>query len=386
MSLKRSLALIVVLALVAGLLAGCGSKPAQQAEEKKDKESATIKIGVGAPLTGSSANDGQMIRKGAELAAELANKAGGLNGRKFEIVPADDKSDPKEGAAIANKFASDPSILAVVGHYNSSVTLAGAPIYNKGGVVEISPGSSSPAVSGVGPFTFRTVVTDAFQGKLIVEWATKDLGFKTAAVVFENDDYGRGLKDVFTKEFTAAGGKVLVEQTYMAGETTDFSAILTKIKEAKPDVILLGGLYNETALIAKQMKNLGFKVPIMGSDGLYSDALMKLGGEAVEGIMMVGAFDVGNPDPVVKEFVKAFREKYNEDPNTFAAFSYDAAKLVIEGLKKYGPDRKSPQKYLKEVKDWPGVSGRTTFNDKGDTIKPLLKLVVKNGKFAIWKK
>ncbi len=371
----------LLLAGICGLmLAGCG-----QSKSGAD-DSKVLKLGFVAPLSGASAQDGESMRKGATLAAEIVNKKGGINGKTVEFVSQDDKSDPKEAAAVANKFSSDKSILAVVGHFNSSCTLAGAPIYNKAGVVEISPGSSSPAVSGIGKFTFRTITTDAFQGAYLAKWAVQEEGFKKLAVVYENTDYGQGIASVIEKEAAQMGAAVVAKEAYILGETKDFSAIVSKLKSVNPDVIIIGGLYNEAALIAKQARRSGLETPFMGVDAIYSDALIKLGGEAVEGIMLTGFFHSSNTNPATQEFIKAYKEKYNEEPGTYAAYSYDAARLIIEALEKGKTDRAGIQAYLASVKDFKGATGTTTFDEKHDCIKEPLKLVIKGGKFEIYKK
>lgn len=416
MNLKRKTALILAFALTVTLLltalTACGSSATTAATTAATTKAATsaavttaaattaattaaattaaatgtLKLGFAAPLTGASAQDGDSMKKGAQLAIDLANKAGGINGKKLEIAFEDDKSDPKEAASIANKFASDKSILAVLGHYNSSCTLAGAPIYNKAELVEISGGSSSPAVSAAGPYTFRTITTDAVQGKYLMEWAAKDEGYKSIAVIYENTDYGQGFLKIAEEQATALGVSIVAKEAYVLGQTKDFSSIVTKVKNAKPDVIMIGGLYNETALIAKQMQRSGYKAPIMGVDGIYSDALIQLGGDAVEGIMTTAFFHSSSTSKETQDFIAAYKAAYKEEPGTYAAYVYDAANIVIEALKKGATDRKGIMTYLTTLKDFKGVTGNTTFDVNGDSIKNPLKLVVKGGKFELYKK
>ena len=379
---SRTWKTLLVVGISSLLLVGCGGggKSGGTADSK------TIKIGFVAPLTGPSAQDGESMLKGAKLAADIVNKKGGIGGKQIEIVSQDDKSDPKEAAAVANKFSADKSIMAVVGHFNSSCTLAGAPIYNKAGVVEISPGSSSPAVSGIGKFTFRTITTDAFQGAYLAKWAIKDEGFKKIAVVYENTDYGQGISTVIEQEATKMGATVVAKEAYILGETKDFSAIVSKLKAAGPDVIIIGGLYNETALIAKQARRSGLNAPFMGVDAIYSDALIKLGGDAVNGIMLTGFFHSNSTNPEAQAFIKAYKELYKDEPGTYAAYSYDAASMVIEALQKGKTDRAGIQAYLESVKGFKGATGSTTFDEKHDCIKEPLKMIIKDGKFDIYKK
>lgn len=381
MGRSRLVQALLSMALAGLLLAGCASGGGGSTADSK-----TIKIGFVAPLTGASAQDGEAMRKGALLAADLVNSKGGINGKKIEIVAQDDKSDPKEAAAVANKFASDTSIMAVVGHFNSSCTLAGAPIYNKAGVVEISPGSSSPAVSGVGPYTFRTITTDAFQGQYLANWAVKEEGFKRIAVIYENTDYGQGIANVIDSEAAKLGATIVAKETYILGETKDFSAIISKVKAASPDVIIVGGLYNETALIEKQARRSSLAAPFMGVDGIYSDALIKLGAEATEGTRLTGFFHNSSKKEQTQNFIKAYKEKYKEEPGTYAAYSYDAASLIIEALQNGKSDRKGIMEYLAGVKNFKGATGDTSFDAKHDAIKEPLKLIVKDGKFQVYSK
>jgi branched-chain amino acid transport system substrate-binding protein len=376
---KSGLICIALLVVFALALAGCGGSSAPA-------DSKALKIGFAGPTTGSSAQDGEAMRKGALLAAELVNKAGGINGKKIEIVAANDKSDPKEAAAIANKFSADASILAVIGHFNSSCTLAGAPIYNKAGVVEISGGSSSPAVTKAGPYTFRTITTDAFQGKYLTDWVVKDEGYKNIAIIYENTDYGQGLLNVIEAEAPKLGAKIVAKEAYLLGETKDFSAIVAKVKAANPDAIIIGGLYNEAALIAKQARKSDLKTPLFGVDGLYSDALVKVGAEAVEGFRLTGFFHTSSSSKETQDFIKAYKEAYKEEPGTYAAYTYDAANIIIEALKQGKTDRKGIMEYLTPLKGFKGVTGVTNFDENGDCIKEPLRLIVNDGKFQIYKK
>lgn len=377
--MSKVISVLLFVVLVMSAFVGCG-QPAAPAESE------TIKLGFAGPLTGPSAQDGESMKNGAALAADLVNKAGGINGKMIEFEFADDKSDPKEAAAVANKFTSDVNLMAVIGHFNSSCTLAGAPIYNKAGIVEISGGSSSPAVSEAGPYTFRTITTDAFQGQYLVNWAVNDEGFKKIAVVYENTDYGQGILSVTEAEAAKLGAEIVAKEAYILGQTKDFSSIVTNIKAAAPDVIIIGGLYNETALFAKQAQRSGLAIPMMGVDGIYSDALVELGGEAVEGIMLTGFFHASSPSPVTQDFIAAYKAAYNTEPGTYAAYTYDAASIVIDAMKNGAADRKAIMEYLTTLKDYNGVTGVTSFDENGDCIKEPLKLIVKDGKFEVYSK
>lgn len=383
---KKKATQIFVAGLVLSLvMSGCGTTSVSTPDSSKATTGGNIKIGVAGPFTGPIAETGATIKKAVELAAEEVNKSGGINGKQIELVIEDDKADPKESASIANKFAADKSILGVIANYTSSTTLAGAPIYNKVGLSQLSYGSTSPAVTNAGPNTFRDITTDAYDGEFVAQW-TVDEGFKNIAILYENDDYGKGLADVYNKKVTSLGAKVVMQEPYNLGETKDFSAILTKMKNNNPDAIFIAGQYNEAAMIIKQGKRLGINYPVIGSNGLYSDALIQLGGQDVEGLLVIGAFHRSADYPEAKAFIDAYKSKFGSEPDIWAAFAYDAAKIMFNAVKNGGEDRKKINDWLTTMKDFKGATGTTTFDQNGDCIKQPLKLIVKNGKFEMYKK
>jgi len=374
---KKLLALSMVLPMLLAVTAGFVWSQAQ-----KDN----LVIAVAGPLTGTSAQDGTAIKNGASLAADQINRRGGINGRNIEVIAEDDRSDPKEAANVANKLVNDSRVLAVIGHYNSSCTLAGAPIYNRGKVVEVSAGSTSPAVSQAGPYTFRVIVTDAFQGDFVARWMVKDEALKKIVILYENDDYGVGLKDVMLKKIPEYGGQVVGVESYYLGETKDFTPYITKLKAVNPDGLFIAGLYNEAALIAKQAADQGWMPRTFGVDGIYSPALVTLGGKAVEGVGVSGFFHPELPVPAVQQYVKEYKEKYNKEAGTYDAFGYDAMLVLAEAMAKGGTDRESIKNHMTTLKGLSGVTGITTFDENGDVVKDPYKLVVKDGKFQPYQK
>lgn len=364
------------LALLSILLSSCAPKAAGS-----DK----LVIAVTGALTGPSAQDGGDIKRGAELAVANINGSGGINGKQIELITEDDRSDPKEAANVANKLVNDSRVLAVIGHYNSSCTLAGAPIYNKAGLLEVTAGSTSPAVSKAGPYTFRVIVTDAFQGDVVTRWMVEEYGHKKVAIMWENDDYGAGLRDVISASVKKYGGEVVGVESYIFGETKDFASSITKLRALNPDALFIAGLYTEGSLIAKQAAAVDWTPPIFGVDGLYTPAYIELGGKAVEGTIVVGFFHESSTDPLVQKFVKDYEAKVGAKPSTYAAYGYDAMMILAEAIKNVGPDRTKMMEYLTTLKDFKGITGATTFDENGDCIKSPLKLQVKNGEYVIIK-
>lgn len=371
--LKRLIATGLTAVMTVGLLAGCGGSG----------DSDTIKIGLATPLTGASAQDGKAIQNGVNLAVKQVNDEGGIDGKQVEVTAEDDKGDSSEAATVANKLAQDDSILAVVGHFNSSCTLAGAPIYNQAGIVQISPGSSSEAVSDAGDYTFRTITTDAVQGQYLAEWCVNELGYKNIAILYENDDYGLGLADVAQRETEALGATVTVREAYEVNQT-DYSTVLTKVAASDADVLIIGGLYNETALIAKQMSDNGIgEMPIMGVDAIYSDALIELGGDAVNGIKLTAYFSDSSESQVTQDFIAAYTEEYGEAPGTYAAYAYDAALMILDAIKNAGTDRAAIRDYIADIDGFEGATGTASFDENGDVIKEPLRMEIKDGAFTL---
>lgn len=346
-----------------------------------------VKIGWYGPTSGSNAQDGQDGRLGAEIARDLVNAEGGVNGRMVEIVFADDKGDPKEGASIATMFAANKDIIGVAGPFNSSVMLAAAPIYNRAKLANIGWGVSSPMITTAGPYIYRVQFTDSLGGDFVAKWMANDEGMKNVAVVYENTDYGVGLLDVMKKSVPHYGGKIVAEASYMQGQTKDFSSIITSLKQANPDAVFMGSVYNETALFAVQAKDLGFTAPIFGTDGLFSDGLLELGGTAVNDLRCFCVFYHEFEKPAVQKLVKAYREKTGKNPSTWVALSYDSTMAVIEAI------RKAEAKTREEVKQsldnfgvWEGATGKIEFDENGDVKKEFSKIIVKDGKFVPYTK
>ena len=375
-TLKKVAALGLAVAMVAGVV-GCGGS---------GSSADAVKIGLATPLTGASAQDGKAIQNGVNLAVKMKNEAGGINGKTVEVVAEDDKGDSSEAATVANKLAQDDSILAVIGHFNSSCTLAGAPIYNNAVVVEISPGSSSAAVTDAGDYTFRVITTDAVQGQYLADWCVNELGYKNVAILYENDDYGLGLADVAEEETGKLGAKTVVKEAYEVGQT-DFSTVLTKVAASDAEVLIIGGLYNETALIAKQMADNGLgDMQIMGVDAIYSGALIDLGGEAVDGIKLTAYFSENSDNAKSQEFVTAYQEEYGEVPGTYAAYAYDAALVVMDAIENAGEDRVAIRDYMSKIEGFEGSTGTATFDKNGDVIKAPLRMEIQDGKYTIVEK
>lgn len=367
-----------VAALVLIAFGGCGKKA-----EK------TYLVGVTGPFTGDGAQYGEMLRMAAEMRADEINAAGGINGIPLELEFQDDKGDPKEAANAAQKLGSNPNVLAVLGHFNSSCSLAGKEVYNSMGVLQLSPGSTNVTVCEGGDWTFRNVYRDDFQGQFIADFIKYVLGYGRVAVFFDNDDYGRGLRDSFAERAEEIGLEIVREEAYVR-DTQEYTPQLTQIIAKKPDIIFISGLYANAAMILTQARNLGIETPFIGGDGLLSADLVTNAGKASEGVIVTCPFLPTVGEEKTRNFVTSFKQRYGTEPDAWAALTYDALGIVAEAVEKAGPDRKAIRDYVAAMdspeKSYDGVAGLTYFDADGDCMKPLIVAVVKDGEFVPFEK
>ena len=343
-----------------------------------------IYIALSAPLTGTYAEYGQNFKKAMTLGIDWINADGGINGRPIELVIGDSKGDPKESAALAQKFTSDERIVAELGDFTSTCCLAAQPIYQRAGMVQLSPTSSHPSFAPGSPWSFGIIGTQAGEGPFMARYAVETLGKKKLAVLHINNDWGIVAKDMFVKGAEAIGSEIVGVEHYFE-EERDFTAVLTKMRGLKPELIYICSMYNDAALISKQREKLGWTdVSVMGPGSLYSPKLIEIGGSAVDGLYTSSLFFPKDPRPEVQKFVKGFEAKYDATPNLFAAIAYDAINLMAATIRKSGTDRKAIRDELAKTKDFPAVAGNITFTEHGDVVKEYRKLVIRNGQFEIY--
>jgi len=392
---RRVLAALAALVAVAMIATGCSS-PAPEGGGEAPAEAVTIKIGIGAPLTQGAVALGQGMKRGAGLAIQQANESAEAKelGITFEGVDGDDQGDPKTGVTVANTFASDANLVGVMGHLNSGVSIPASKVYNDNKLVMISPASTNPALTLQG-FTnvFRVCTIDSVQGPVGADVAFTNFGLKSAVVIDDSTPYGEGLAAEFAKQFEAVGGKVLfTEKT--SDKDTDFNALVTKIKDAKPDVIYYGGIYNAGALLSKQASDAGVEAPLMGGDGLFDAEFVNLGGDATDGDYCTS---VGLPIdklPNGQAFIAAYEAAYpNDEIAAYDAYAYDAANLIIQAVLKVAAEQGADAVTSPAGKDAiiaavaatnaEGVTGAIAFDANGDTTnKAITTYQVKSGAWA----
>lgn len=370
------------------LLAACGKTSSETggAAEGADDSSSFV-VAIAAPLTGESSEFGAQLRMGAELFQEQLNAAGGIDGRKLELQFGDDAGKAEQAQTVATNIASNDEVMAVLGHYNSSCSLAGKGLYTDAGLVMFSPASTNVEVTKNSDFVYRNIFTDDFQGISLANYVAKVLELKNVAILFDNDDYGSGLKESFKGEAQKLGLNVVNELAFTR-DAPDFRSQLTTIQgnQTPPDVILIAGLYTQGANIARQARDLGLTAQIIGGDGLFSEKYISLAGAAAEGTFISCPFLVELGGEKASSFVDAFKSKYNREPDAWAALSYDAMAILCEGMKKNGISREAVQEYLKTVNSpetaFSGVVGDTYFDAEGDCRRPVQMAQVKDGKYV----
>ncbi len=370
MKFKQGLSLSLATAAVL-VLSACGKQeapPAPKTEAPKPVEQppVTVKIGHVAPLTGGIAHLGKDNENGARLAIEEANAAGvTLGGRKvkFELLAEDDQADPKAGTTVAQKLV-DAKVAGVVGHLNSGTTIPASAIYDHAGLPMITGAATNPKLTEQGfKGVFRIVGRDDQQGPAVANYLVSQVKPKVVAVVDDATAYGEGLANEVEKSLKAAGVKVLPREKG-TDKTADWKAVLTKIKGKKPDAVFYGGMDATGGPLLKQGRELGIKAVFSFGDGACTDKMKELAGESAEGLICSQA---GIPvQAASKKFLDAYKARFNMDPILYSPFTYDAASLLIESMKK--ADSADPVKYLPELQkiSFHGTSGRIEFDAKGD--------------------
>ncbi len=343
----------------------------------------TIKVGEFASMTGKEATFGTSSHEGTLLAIEEINAAGGVLGKKLELVTEDDQSKAGEPATVVNKLISRDGCVAILGEVASSRSLEAAPICMQNKVPMISPSSTNPKVTETGDYIFRVCFIDPFQGTVMANFATHTLNEKKVAVFTDvKSDYSKGLAKFFKEQFAKNGGQIVAELDYNGGDK-DFKGQLTAIKAANPDGVFVPGYYTDVALICIQAKQLGLEVPFYGGDGWESEKLTEIGKDAVEKNYFSTHYhpDVGSETS--KKFLANYKKRFNnKTPDALAACGYDSAAVLADAIKRAGStDGSKIREALAATKDFDGVTGKITINEKRDATKSAVILQIKDGKY-----
>lgn len=358
----------------------CG-QGCERTDPSEDGAKEKVKIGAVLPLTGEVANYGQDTKAGVDLAIEIANRTS--KKYLFEVIYEDSKGLAKEGVLATQKLVNTDKVPAIIGDNVSAPTMAIVPVIDKSRVVLLSPSASSPKLSGISKYFFRVYPSDTAEGSLMAETAYNKLHLRSVGVLYVNNDFGVGLRDVFSKEFATLGGNIAVTEGYSQGQT-DFRTILATAKDSNPDALYLAGYYKDGGLILKQARELGLNVPMLGSTTHEDPQLIAIGGNAVEGLVYPYStgFDPHSQRDIVRDFITQFKSRNNRDPGLIAALGYDCANLISNAIENGGTSAEAIRTYLAKTKEFPGAAGNVSFDEKGDVHKPILLKTVRDGRFV----
>jgi branched-chain amino acid transport system substrate-binding protein len=373
------------------------------------KKEDVVVLGEYGSLTGVTATFGKSTQRGIEMALDEINKAGGIEGKPIRIIVEDDQSKPEEAATAVKKLINQDKVLLVLGEVASSRSLAGAPICQEAGVPMITPSSTNPKVTQVGDFIFRVCFIDPFQGEVMAKFARNTLKVTKAAILKDiKNDYSVGLAQFFTETFQSLGGTVIADESYSEGDI-EFRAQLTSLKAKNPEVIFIPGYYTEVGLIARQARDLGIVVPLIGGDGWDSPRLVEIGGKALENTFYSNHYTAEDPRPEIQRFIAEYKAKYGEIPDAMAPLGYDGARIAFDAIKKSGilqeenikeaynenpkatslmdaintpKNRERIRDAIADTKDFPGVTGMITIDQNRNAKKSAVVVKIEDGKVS----
>ncbi|MBM7115380.1 ABC transporter substrate-binding protein [Archangium primigenium] len=379
----------VLLAVLTSCLAACEKKASPVAEaapraasaEAPSAEAQEVLLGEVGSLTGAQAVFGVSSRNGFDMAMREINAAGGVKGKKLALRVYDSQGRAEDGAQAVTRLITRDKVLLILGEVSSTVSMAMAEKAQAAGVPMISHAATNPGVTEKGDYIFRICFIDPFQGYVMAKFAREALKLGEVALLLDNkSDYSMGLGEVFTKDFTRLGGRILATETYAQGDT-DFRAQLTALKQSRPQALFIPGYYTDVGLIARQARELGLTLPLLGTDGWEAETLFELAGSALEGSYFSSPYAMDSPEPRMRAFVQAYRAQYARAPDTSAVLAYEATKVAAEALER-APDWSGPslRDAIAKTRDFQGVTGTISLDAQRNAVKPAVVLQVRDGK------
>lgn len=364
--MKKQLSALLAAALCASALAGCGVN-SNSANAATSGAEDTVTLAVVSPVTGDSAKYGIHFNVGAQMAADKINEAGGINGKQVVLKSFDSKNDAKEAAEVARLICQDKTILATIGDFSSTCCMATAPIYEENKTVQISPSAGLIDFPRVGPYNFSTTgVQENDGGFLMNRVINEKMGAKSVAIVYTNNDYGLNMLSYMTQE-AEADGVVITDTEAIASGEKDFTAIVSKMRQTEPEAVAIMGSYNEVANCVKQIRQVGWDVPVAISGSALTDQLVELLGDDVNGIYSNIAFVASDNTPETKEFNEEFTKRANMPPSFHSISTYDTVMLVCDAAIKCGDNlnRETLKDAIQSYKGFDGLMGPFEFTEDG---------------------
>ncbi|MTT33235.1 ABC transporter substrate-binding protein [Terrilactibacillus sp. BCM23-1] len=370
MKSKKIVSLITTAALAFGIISGCSSsKDGSSGSDGKQ----VIKIATQSPLSGGSATLGEAIKLGAQMAISDQKKAFAKKGFDLQLVPYDDQADPKKGVSNAQQIGSDKSILGIIGHLNSGVTIPASEIYEKNQLAMISPAATATDVTDRGlKVVNRICARDDFQGPAGAEFAVNTLKAKKIFIIQDKTAYGSGLAEAFRDAAKKLGADIVGYEGITVGEK-DFNGVVGQAASKKPDLIYFGGVYAEGGLIIKQARDKGLDIPIMGGDALDSSSTVQIAGDSVKNVYLSSVAGDVTKVEAGKKFADAYKAKFNKNVESYSSYGYDATGILLKAImsaidKNDGklPTREAVSQAVRTIKDYQGIINKVGFDDKGD--------------------
>ena len=395
--MKKLLSITLVLAMCVALFAGCGSTAvtpivnnnngtdANAGSATEPANSDPIRIGLSTPITGSFAENGQGTEVAVRMAVDEINANGGINGRLVEVVVQDSKSDPMQAAQIATMFTEDETILAEIGDFASGACIAAAPIYQEAGMVQLSPTASNPDYTLQGDYMFSIFGKTTDEGKFIADYLLKKyMQAENVAVIYVNSDWGVEAYEILSENCEANGINIVSSENFFEGEK-DFNAVLTKVRQTNPDSLMLLTGYDSGAVIIKQAKQMDWNVKIAISGVAYSEQLISLGGDSVEGVLSEIGFVIDETNPEMLAFATEFEKRAGFAPNMMMTCAYDATHMLAQAMANCQTlDRASIREELFKLEGFAGLTGPKAFNEDRTITQKNFKIVtIENGAWKV---
>lgn len=393
--MKKFLSITLAMFMTLAAMAGCGNSSAPVSSQTSGGAAAAdpaastagdpVRIAVAAPMTGDNAEYGIGFYNAATLMAEKWNASGGVLGRQIEIVQYDDKNSSEEAASIAQKIVSEGNIAGVIGHFASGVCMVAAPVYQENQIIEISPSSSHPDYSSIGDYIFRNNTVINVEASASLDIAINDLGKKKIGIIAIQTDWGQNtasiVEELIAGEYGESGATIVAREDVMEG-SDDYSPAITKLDAAGADVVICCGMYSLVGPVAKQYKQINPDISIVAFSNAYSQQLIELGGEAVNGVRFPVIFFSGSEDPAIKEYVEAYTAQFGSEPSALTSQAYDSTGMLLEAIKAAGTTDSAAVKDELYKLNYPGVTGDTQFDEIGDVHKAFVKVEIQDGKFV----
>jgi branched-chain amino acid transport system substrate-binding protein len=357
---------IGILTLLAGglIAAGCSSD---------------VKVGAVISQSGTLASYGEKVKKGLDLAAEEIAAAGGVRGGQIQLIYRDDATNEEMARQVAEELIEEEGVRIIIGGISSNVTLAIAPICERTQTILLSPSSSAPEISAAGEYIYRNYPSDILEGTAMAKFA-RDLGLERVVVFALDNEFGEGLKQIFTQQYESKFRKVVKTFEFQDGQTGNFAAWVEEVKQINPDGVYIAAYINDMAELLKVIQDSGLRVVLLGSGSVTRD-LVRMAGSAAENLVYPQPnFDVESRDQGVRSFVDAYRAKYGEDPDIYAAHGYDALKLLALAIENAGGSHPNNLRIgFASIKDYDGAAGRTAFDENGDVVRYPRMFIIRDG-------